>query len=131
MDGISFSKYTIVTASSNFKDRGDKETKCQEYGGHLLAMETFSELSKLSFSSALKNYPNRYQFDLAAIDKYGNNEVYWTPTDTVLDLKRNLSVSGCPWVTVMATKLISFVKFLCELQIMENWQMVSFIIIND
>ena len=99
MDGISFSKYTIVTASSNFKDWEDKETKCQEYGGHLLALETFNELSKLSFALAAKNYPNGYQFDLAAKDKYGNNEVYWTPTDTELDYGNQTLFLFYFWIT--------------------------------
>ena len=84
VDGISFSKYTTVPASSTFNNREDKETKCIQYGGRLLAMETITELWKLSATLAAKHYADGYQFDLTAKDK-GNDIVYWTPTDTLLD----------------------------------------------
>ena len=51
----------------------------------MLALEIITELWKLLATLAAKHYADGYQFDLAAKDHKGNDIVYWTPTDTLLD----------------------------------------------
>ena len=85
VDDVSDSNYILVPASSTFKTREGKETKCTEHGGFLLAMETFDELASFGPSLLGKNYPYGYEIDLAAKDLNNDNKVYWTPSNTLMD----------------------------------------------
>ncbi len=82
---IGLVEYTLVPASSNLVSRASKETECQRYGAHLLALETFGELTALSAALLSQNYPHNYQLDVAAQDTTGTDDVHWTLTNTPMN----------------------------------------------